>query len=330
MHNYRHYWGLVLLALMLVLAGCASGEETKNGAKPTDEASTQQPQEDAAQESAEGADGQTRKVTDEIGHELDIPANPERIIGIYLEDELTALGVTPLRQSRIGDWSGQGYLQLDMPDIDIQGDVEAYVEAQPDLILTNVYDEKTYDTLAKVAPFYAFKDARANWRMTIRSLGELLDKSAKAEEVIVNYDQKVAEASAKIKAAIGDETVAILRVHTSSLRLYGGPGYAGPVLYGELGLEPAQAVKDYVLDKGQGVAGISMEVIPELTADHIFLTMDTGADQQYKELTESPLWKELPAVKNGKVYEVNFETWMKSGPIADGMKIDDVVQALVN
>lgn len=40
--------------------------------------------------------------------------------------------------------------------------------------------------------------------------------------------------------------------------------------------------------------------------------------------------KELPAVKNAKVYEVNFETWMKSGPIADGMKIDDVVKALAN
>jgi iron complex transport system substrate-binding protein len=330
MYNYRNYWGLALLALMLVLAGCASNEGAENEVKPTGQPSTGQTQGNETPESSGNTDGQTRKVTDEIGHTLDIPENPERIIGIYLEDELTALGVTPLRQSRIGDWSGQGYLQLDMPDIDIQGDVEAFVEAQPDLILTNVYDEKTYDALAKVAPFYAFKDARANWKMTIRSLGELLNKSDKAEAVIADYDQKAAEAGAKIKAAIGDETVAILRVHASSIRLYGGPGYAGPVLYGELGLEPAQAVKDYVLDKGLGVAGISMEVIPELTADHIFLTMDTGADKQFKELMDSPLWKELPAVKNGKVYEVNFETWMKSGPIADGMKIDDVVQALVH
>lgn len=88
-------------------------------------------------------------------------------------------------------------------------------------------------------------------------------------------------------------------------------------------------MKDLVLDQNLGVANISLEVIPQLTADHIFLTMDTGADQQYKDLTENTLWKNLPAVKGGRVYEVNFETWMKSGPIADGMKIEDVVQALV-
>jgi len=73
-----------------------------------------------------------------------------------------------------------------------------------------------------------------------------------------------------------------------------------------------------------------MEVIPQLTADHIFLTMDTGAEQQYKELTENTLWKSLPAVKSGHVYEVNFETWMKSGPIADGMKVDDIVKRWSN
>jgi iron complex transport system substrate-binding protein len=321
MRFYQKYWSISLLAMLLVLAGCSASEEA------ADKNSGAQGQESVVPESSTA--NTTRKVTDELGHEIEIPASPKRIIGIYLEDELTALGVKPLRQSRIGDWSGQGYLNLGLPDIDVQGSVEAFVEAQPDLLLTNVYNEKTYDTLAKTAPFYAFKDARANWRATITTLGELLNKSAQARKVIADYDASAAEASKKIQAAIGNETIAIVRVHTNSIRLYGGPGYAGPVLYKELGLQPAQAVKELVLDKNLGVASISMEIIPQLKADHIFLTMDTGADQQYKDLTGSPLWKSLDAVKSGRVYEVNFETWMKSGPIADRMKIEDVVKALV-
>lgn len=321
MYAFRTYWSIGLLALLMVFTGC-----TNNG-NQADADSSPQAQESAAPGGSTAS--QARKVTDELGHELTIPAAPKRIIGIYLEDELTALGVKPLRQSRIGDWSGQSYLNLGLPDIDIQGSVEAFVEAQPDLMLINVYNDKTYDTLSKVAPFYAFKDARADWRATIKTLGELLGKTEQAEKVITDYNKMAADAKEKLHAAVGNETVAILRVHTNSIRLYGGPGYAGPVLYKELGLQPAQAVKDLVLDKNLGVASISMEIIPQLNADHIFLTMDTGADQQFKNLTESAIWKDLPAVRNGKIHQVNFETWMKSGPIADEMKIKDVVKALV-
>jgi len=327
----RKYLSLLLASLFIFMVGCSSGSGNAGEEVGKKQESIKQEKEKEKETDSKTKDtsGEPRKVTDELGHGLNIPAEPQRIIGIYLEDELKALGVTPLRQSRIGEWSGQSYLDLGIPDIDIQGDVEAFIEAQPDLILTNVYDEKIYGTLSKVAPFYAFKDARADWRATIKVLGELFGKSDKAAEVIAAYDSKTAEAGEKVRAAVGDETVAIVRVHTKSIRLYGGPGYAGPVVYGELGLNPPQMVKDLVLDKNLGVANISMEVIPQLTADHIFLTMDTGAEQQYKDLTENGLWKNLPAVKNGHVYEVNFETWMKSGPIADGMKVEDIVQALI-
>ncbi|MNI84200.1 Fe(3+)-citrate-binding protein YfmC precursor [compost metagenome] len=83
------------------------------------------------------------------------------------------------------------------------------------------------------------------------------------------------------------------------------------------------------MDKNQKVIPISLELIPQLDADHIFITTDTGSEDKTKQLLDNPLWKNLPAVKQGHVYEVNFETWMKSGPIADGKKIDDVLAALV-
>ncbi|MEK8127284.1 ABC transporter substrate-binding protein [Paenibacillus filicis] len=270
-----------------------------------------------------------RKVKDEIGHEITIPAEPKRIIGIYLEDELTSLGITPIRQARIGSWSGQQYLGLSVPDIDIDGSVEAFLDAGPDLILINVHNDKKYEQFSKVAPMYAFKDARADWRATIRTLGDLLNKKDKAEGVIQAYDQKAKSAAERIKQSVGEQSVAILRVHAKELRLYGGPGYAGPVVHGELGLKPHKLVQEMVLDQKLGVTKLSMEKIPELTADHIFITTDTGAEDKTKELLDNPLWKSLPAVKNGHVYEINFETWMKSGPIADSKKIDDVVKALV-
>jgi iron complex transport system substrate-binding protein len=83
------------------------------------------------------------------------------------------------------------------------------LEAAPDLILENVFDEKRYEQLNKIAPMYTFKDARADWRATIRTLGDLLGKSDKAKEVVQQYDNRAKEAGDKIKQKIGSQTVAI-------------------------------------------------------------------------------------------------------------------------
>jgi len=324
-------WGLAAWLLALALAaGCGSNAGTSPASTDTGQGAATEQGETESEATRRETPAQTRTVVDEIGHELEIPAQPERVIGLYLEDELTALGVTPIRQSRIGSWSGQAYLQLDVPDIDMEGSIEAFVEAKPDLILTNVYNPTSYEALEQIAPFYAFEDARKDWRATIRKLGELLNKSDQAEKVIRDYEDRAAAANEQLRAVLGEQTVAIVRVHSKEIRLYGGPGYAGPVLYGELGLKPAPLVQKLVLDQGLGVAAISMEVIPDLDADHIFLTVDTGAEAQYDALVSNPLWTRLSAVQAGQVHEVDFETWMKSGPIADSRKIEDVVKALAS
>lgn len=315
--------GALAVTLGVSLTGC--GSKNTNGANTA--TATVSPSTVKETASAKPA-AQEKTVKDEIGHEVKIPADPKRILGIYLEDELLSLGIQPFKQSKIGTWSGQDYLGLSIPAIDVSGSVEAVLEAAPDLILENVYDEKRYGQFSKVAPMYSFKDARADWRATIRTLGDLFGKADKAKDVIEKYDQRAKQAGATIKQKIGDQTVAIVRIHTKEIRLYGGPGYAGPVVYQDLGLTPSKLVKELILDKNGKVVPISLEMIPQLDADHIFITTDTGAEDKTKELLANPLWQSLPAVKKGHVYQVNFETWMKSGPIADGKKIDDVLAAL--
>ncbi|GAA3401573.1 ABC transporter substrate-binding protein [Paenibacillus hodogayensis] len=315
------------MLLLCTIIACGKNNDSAGGANGTGSGKTSEPANhtDAAQK----GDKSERQVKDEIGHDVRIPAKPQRIIGIYLEDELLSLGIQPIKQSRIGTWSGQDYLGLSIPSIDVNGSVEAVLEAAPDLILENVFDAKRYDQFSKVAPMYAFKDARADWRATIRTLGGLFDRADKAEEVIKQYDRRGNELGQTIKNRIGNETVAILRVHTKEIRLYGGPGYAGPVVYQDLGLTPSKLVRELILDKDGKVVPLSMEMIPKLDADHIFVTKDTGAEDKAAELFNNPLWKLVPAVQKGHVYEVNFETWMKSGPIADSKKMDDVLEALV-
>ncbi|MNE49681.1 iron-dicitrate transporter substrate-binding subunit [compost metagenome] len=47
-----------------------------------------------------------------------------------------------------------------------------------------------------------------------------------------------------------------------------------------------------------------------------------------KEMTESPIWKTIPAVKNNKVFEVDASYWLGGGLIAYEKIIDDTVKFL--
>ena len=94
------------LALLLSLVGCSDNSEnvtqTKdNETKPaTEELSTE------------------RTLTDAMGHEVTIPANPKHIIASYLEDNLVALGITPAAQWSVNDGAGiQDYLQDYLKDV---------------------------------------------------------------------------------------------------------------------------------------------------------------------------------------------------------------------
>ncbi|HAW88543.1 MAG TPA: ferrichrome ABC transporter substrate-binding protein, partial [Enterococcus sp.] len=44
----------------------------------------------------------THTVTDTLGHKVDIPNAPKRIIGSYLEDYLISLGENPIDQWTVG------------------------------------------------------------------------------------------------------------------------------------------------------------------------------------------------------------------------------------
>jgi len=68
-----------------------------------------------------------------------------------------------------------------------------------------------------------------------------------------------------------------------------------------------------------------------LDADHLFITFDkhhSAVEGEERGLLDFPLWRELPAVKNNNVYEVDFLTWMNYGVISHGKKIDDVLDVL--
>lgn len=324
--RWTAWLGSALLALLLAACGSAPAPTqdttgTLGGGSPQSAAQQATPQ----------------KFKHSMG-EIEVPSQPKRVIGLYMEDYLAALGVKPVTQTVIGNFSLK-YLASqigDLPKLDTSAvNFEAALQAQPDLILLafpSYASEGKYDKYAKIAPTYVFGDGEFDdWRATLRKVGQLTGKTKEADSVLQQYEAKAADAKAKLQKALGDQTVALVRIRSNKeIRLYGGPlGYVGNVMYTDLGLKPPAIVSKLAWGSGVGQANISQEVLPQLDADHLFFTYDDGGKELAAEILKSPLWQALPAVKNGRVHEVSLDHWMTSGPIAYEKKLDDIVKALM-
>lgn len=309
-------WMTILLVLAVGLAGCGANNNETPAASQTDSNA-----------------GKTKVVKGEFG-DVTIPVKPQKVAGIYVEDYLQALGVTPVVQWYHPNWGKQDYLGLNVPTFDITGSVEALLAANPDLIIVDGgVDAAKYEMYSKVAPTYRLPEA------VLQSPTEMLKKIAdalgipeKAESVLVQYNQKIADAKAKLDKAVGEQTVAVVRINVGdkTLALFGiNNRYTGNI-YSELGLAPHRFAKDMK----EFHAILSEEKIPELDADHIIVFPSNGSwtteeNKEAVKLLDSPLWKSLPAVKNGHVYKAERTHWQSGAVTANMKKTDDILKWFV-
>ncbi|WP_238651682.1 ABC transporter substrate-binding protein [Paenibacillus piscarius] len=324
--------GLMTTSLLLSACGNNSSNEGSNGAAATNPAATAEATAEAS--AATAAPAVEKTVTDAMGHEVTVPANPQRVIASYLEDYLVALGVTPVAQ-----WSTkngtQKYLAAelkDVPPISYDLPLEAVTSFTPDFHIVQSegsVQNGLYDQLNKIAPTYVLGDkVSSDWRASLLKIGELLNKTPEAKKAIEDYDQKAASAKAAVSAAIGDDSVAVLWLVSKNFFIVDETRSSGAVLYGDLGVKLPNLVTDIPAESRAPWNPISLEKLSELTAEHIILVNSDKADGA--EITEGAVWKGIPAVKAGNVHEFSKDSsWLYSGPIANSKTIDDILSSFV-
>ncbi|WP_028560994.1 ABC transporter substrate-binding protein [Paenibacillus pinihumi] len=326
---------MVLLILMTGLAACGSAGNTQEEAPV--QTNIEQAQQSGIADGTEAAKDEehpaTRTVTDEFG-EVVIPAHPKRVAAIYLEDYLKALDVTPVVQWYHPSWGTQEYLNLDLPLFDISGNLEVLLQHDPDLILVDgAVDKAKYELYSKIAPTYRLKeDILQDSKQILTTIADVLNIPDKAAIILQTYENKVAEAKEKLQQAAGKETVAVVRVNVAdkTLALFGIKNRYTGVIYKEFGLEPHKMAKEMT----DYHAILSEESIPELDADHLIVfpsngDWDTAENKEALRLLNSPLWNSVPAVKKGNVYKFNRSHWQSGQIIANSMKLDDLLNAMV-
>ncbi|MEK5493507.1 ABC transporter substrate-binding protein [Paenibacillus sp. FSL R7-0297] len=279
------------------------------------------------------AEAEFRVVNSEKG-EIKIPANPVRVIGLSVvyPEFLQALGVTPIAVQNYQE-DFPTYLQEPFQDTLKMGiaetpNFEMILASDPDLIIAPVWwSEKDYDQLSEIAPTVLLPE-RDDWRDELTDIAEVLGKNEVAEKVIQELEAQEAEAKQKLDELVGNETVMYMMVMPNSLILYGDQIDRGKFIHTTLGLEmiPNFPGTDRSLS-------ISLEKLPEYNPDHLILQLNNEDNaevkQTYEDMLDSPLWKNMNAVKKNQVYTMAGKDWFNLGmsPLANRYAIDAVLQA---
>lgn len=331
---------IVLLIAILAACGNTNNSNTSQASSDSGNADTQQAGNanagDAAANAGDAAantgdapantgDDAVRVLKDAMGHEVNVPAHPQRVIAPFLEDPVAALGLKPVAQ-----WGAAGvpqhYLQdklQDVPVLHMEGGLkpEETLSYKPDLIIfmaPTYLANGSYEQFAKIAPTFVLSDNEADWRGNLEKLGALLNEDEAAKAALEQYDKKAADAKTQLGALPSEKTAVLMQADgEKGFKLFGPNFYGGETLYKTLGFkQPAVLKGDYET--------YSIETLAELKdVDYIFVISGEGRG---KPPVDNPLWKSLSAVKAGQVFDADSGHWFNANLIANGLIMDDVLK----
>jgi iron complex transport system substrate-binding protein len=313
------------------VTACASKDNgSTNGSGSPTPAPSASPSASAAPSAAPAKE---RTVKDTKGNDVKIPANPQRVIGSYLEDPLLVLGVKPAAQWSIASGGVQEYLKTELqgvPNIPSTLPLENVLSFNPDLMFVAsdaTVDKGMYEQYSKITPTFVVGEAvTVDWRKTLLLLADVLNKTSVAEKALKDYEEKAKATKAKLQTTIGDKKAAILWLTKKNFYVVNGKVASGAVVYGDLGMKQPNILAVLPEAKANWVA-ISLEKLAQLDADYIFLV---NSDKGQADNLTDPLWKNVPAVKSGNVFEMDINSsWLYNGLIAGSKVMDDLTKALV-
>lgn len=283
------------LCVLLLLGACNSGPQ-------------------AADES-DSANGGNQKDTITYESEngpVEVPADPQRVVVLSsfagnvmaLDVNLVGIDAWTKMNPRFQD-ALQGVEEVSDESL------EKIIELEPDLIigLSNI---KNVDKLKQIAPTVTFTYGKVDHLTQHIEIGKLLNKEEEARAWVEDFKERAQQVGQQIRDKIGeDTTVSVIEDFDKQLYVFGDNwGRGTEILYQEMKLKMPEKVKEMALK--DGYYALSLEVLPEFAGDYLVFSKYDDRDTSYEE-TET--YQNIPAVKNGRVLEVDAKAFYFNDPL---------------
>ncbi|MFH8973827.1 iron-siderophore ABC transporter substrate-binding protein [Streptomyces sp. NPDC017890] len=290
---------------------------------------------------------------DGVGRQVKLDKPAERIAVLewqQVEDALT-LCVTPTAVSDAkgySTWVSAEKLPGGVTDIGTreEPDLDTLYAAKPDLVVVEAFaadDEMIKKLEKRGVPVMATrgadpKDPIGNMREVFSMIGKATGRTERADQVLKEFDQHLAEAKQKVTDA---------ELPTKDFLFFDGwlqggnltvRPYSDGALFTEigkeLGMNPAWSDDvnkehgDGGVDPAYGLAQTDVEGLTAVGNANLFYANDEGAGGYVAALNKNPIWKSLPAVKEGRAHAFPARVWGAGGPRSCEQAIDAYVDVL--
>lgn len=268
--------------------------------------------------------------------ETRVTRRPQRIASLTgaANDGLIALGIKPVLA--VGSmWSPKGtkgFLDdqlAGVPRLSQSGGVnlEAIYAARPDLIIAGSRELRAYGQLSQIAPTICLPtDASGDRELSLLDVGVAVGREEEARERLAEHRAKVAAARRILEISAPGEKVTFLRFRRGTCVIYTRSAMFGPLLFEQLALTPDPNTPDVMHSGGWDV--LSVERLSTLQADHIFAIADPDSEGYLAKIAETPIWRNMPAIRAQQLHRVNAEVWLGDGVLGIEAIVDDVLAAM--
>lgn len=284
---------ILLLVLIISACGNKTTEEENNSSAPKEK------------------EKETITYQSETGP-VEVPADPKRVVLLSgFTGNVIDLGVNVVGADV---WSKTNpTFEEELKDVEEVSDesLEKIIELEPDLIigLSNI---KNIDKLSEIAPTVTYTWGKLDYLTQHEEIGKLLNKEKEAKEWVEDFKSRAQAAGEEIRAKIGeDATVSVIESFDKQLYVFGDNWARGTeILYQAMNLKMPEKVKEMALESGY--YALSAEVLPEYAGDYVIFSKYSDADNSFQE-TET--YKNIPAVKNNRVFEMSGNGASFSDPV---------------
>ncbi len=261
--------------------------------------------------------------------ETTIESKPQRVVVLDSgeEDSVIRMGLKPVgalefQAELLPDYLLEGLSEATTVGTLAEPDLEAIAALEPDLILSSkLRHEPIYDRLASIAPTVFGVSTGVIWKQNFALHAQALGREEEAHEAVLEYEARVREMNANLPDP--RPVVSIVRLLADNVRYYQLANYSGTILR-DLGLPrpDSQNVDDFAL------LNQSLETLGESAdADFIFVSPIGGPDH---DILQSPIWKAVPAVADGRFRVVADMVWMAGiGYRAALLILDEIAEELI-
>lgn len=310
MNEIMKKWGLFCSVLLLsigVLVGCGSQEENAQEEYTTDA---------KTEETSKATNGSFPvTITDDANREVTIEEAPETIVSIQASNTEIAFALG-LGEKIIGvsDYDNYPAETADIQKVGAQDiNAELVLTMMPDMALVTDYHYSTHPQVLEqfeqagidvvvVGGAESFADTYDN----IAMIGQATGTTDEAEEIIADMKERL--------EVIKDKAASITEKKRVWVEVSPAPDIftTGKNTFMHEMLESINATN--VAEEHEGWVKLNEEEIVQLNPDVIITTYGYYMEDPKSEVLAREGWVEVPAIKNGNVFDVDSDTVTRPGP----------------